>query len=57
MATLAKKVDGEYWTLTIPDDEIIAVTPSDVADRTIQVKYKWRNGEIKTVKCESVTFD
>jgi hypothetical protein len=54
MAKLIKKDQGQLWTLDVPNDRIMHVRPYD--NGTVSVTYKWSD-EIKTVKCESITFD
>lgn len=53
MAKLTKKDQGQIWTLDVPNDRIMYVRPYD--NGTVAVTYKWSD-EIKTVKCESISF-
>lgn len=56
MAHLYKKDQGEYWELEIPDRNVIAVLPSDVADRTVTVMYRDGDGQTKKIKCDKISF-
>jgi len=55
MATLIKKDQGEYWQLEIADRNIIAVLPSDVADRSVTVMCNI-SGKTKEIKCDKISF-
>lgn len=55
MATLIKKDQGEYWQMEIADKKIIAVLPSDVADRSVIVMCNI-DGETKNIKCDKISF-
>lgn len=55
MAHLYKKDQGHHWELEIPDRNVIAVLPSDVADRSVKVMISW-GGETEIIKCDKISF-